>query len=120
MRCAVKATSPSDERSAGNRHATFCGSRGRSVAPGDPVRGWFVAPGHPVRGQQCPRLLGIKKSSSPIRYDGQAQEVPELRGGLWPCRTYCASRTPRESPPLLEPARPPRHERQSLALDPMG
>jgi hypothetical protein len=26
-----------DERSAGNRHATFCGSRGRFVAPGDPV-----------------------------------------------------------------------------------
>jgi len=37
MRCAVKASSPSDERSAGNRHATFCGSRGRFVAPGDPV-----------------------------------------------------------------------------------
>jgi hypothetical protein len=26
-----------DERSAGNRHATFCGSRGRFIAPGDPV-----------------------------------------------------------------------------------
>jgi len=26
-----------DERSAGNRHATFCGSRGRYVAPGYPV-----------------------------------------------------------------------------------
>jgi hypothetical protein len=39
MRCAVKAKSPSDERSAGNRHATFCGSRGRFVAPGDPVGG---------------------------------------------------------------------------------
>jgi RNA polymerase sigma factor (sigma-70 family) len=37
MRCAVKCKSPSDERSAGNRHATFCGSRGRFVAPGDPV-----------------------------------------------------------------------------------
>jgi hypothetical protein len=28
-----------DERSAGNRHATFCGSRGRFAAPGDPVGG---------------------------------------------------------------------------------
>ena len=27
MRCAVNRKSPSDERSAGNRHATFCGSR---------------------------------------------------------------------------------------------
>jgi hypothetical protein len=34
----VKAKSPSDERSAGNRHATFCGSRERVTAPGDPVR----------------------------------------------------------------------------------
>ncbi len=37
MRCAVKRQSASDERSAGNPHATFCGSRGRYVAPGDPV-----------------------------------------------------------------------------------
>lgn len=37
MRCAVKAKSTSDERSAGNRHATFCGSRERVTAPGDPV-----------------------------------------------------------------------------------
>src|SRR5438034_4440589 len=28
---------PSDERSAGNLHATFCGSWGRVTAPGDPV-----------------------------------------------------------------------------------
>ena len=28
-----------DEHSAGNRHATFCGSRGRFAAPGDPVGG---------------------------------------------------------------------------------
>jgi hypothetical protein len=49
----VKRKSPSDERSAGNRHATFCGSRGR-----------FVAPGDPVRGQQCPRLLGDLKENS--------------------------------------------------------
>ena len=47
MRCAVKCQSPSDERSAGDPHATFCGSRER-----------VTAPGHPVRGQQCPRLLG--------------------------------------------------------------
>jgi hypothetical protein len=26
-----------DERSAGNLHATFCGSRERATAPGDPV-----------------------------------------------------------------------------------
>lgn len=38
MRCAVKSTSPSDERSAGNLHATFCGSQERVTAPGDPVR----------------------------------------------------------------------------------
>jgi hypothetical protein len=38
-RCAVKAKSTSDERSAGNRHATFCGSRERVTAPGDPVGG---------------------------------------------------------------------------------
>jgi len=37
MRCAVKCQSPSDERSAGNLHATFCGSRERVTAPGDPV-----------------------------------------------------------------------------------
>jgi hypothetical protein len=30
---------PSDERSAGKLHATFCGSRGRVTAPGDPVLG---------------------------------------------------------------------------------
>jgi hypothetical protein len=30
---------PSDERSAGKLHATFCGSRGRVTAPGHPVRG---------------------------------------------------------------------------------
>jgi hypothetical protein len=29
--------STTDERSAGNRHATFCGSRERATAPGDPV-----------------------------------------------------------------------------------
>ena len=34
----MKAKSTSDERSAGNRHATFCGSRERVTAPGDPVR----------------------------------------------------------------------------------
>ena len=34
-RCAV----PSDERSAGKLHATFCGSRGWVTASGDPVRG---------------------------------------------------------------------------------
>ena len=34
-RCEV----PSDERSAGKLHATFCGSRGRATAPGDPVLG---------------------------------------------------------------------------------
>jgi hypothetical protein len=44
MRCAVKSISPSDERSAGNRHATFCGSRGRFVAPGDPVGGPYGPP----------------------------------------------------------------------------
>jgi hypothetical protein len=48
MRCAVKSQSPSDERSAGNLHATFCGSRERVTAPGDPVRGRFLAPGDPV------------------------------------------------------------------------
>jgi hypothetical protein len=37
MRCAVKRKSPSDERSAGNPHATFCGSRERVTAPGHPV-----------------------------------------------------------------------------------
>ena len=34
----MKAKSTTDERSAGNRHATFCGSRERVTAPGDPVR----------------------------------------------------------------------------------
>jgi hypothetical protein len=37
MRCAVKRKSPSDERSAGNLHATFCGSRERATVPGHPV-----------------------------------------------------------------------------------
>jgi hypothetical protein len=40
MRCAVNRESTFDERSAGNRHATFCGSWGWIVAPGDPVGGW--------------------------------------------------------------------------------
>src|SRR5258708_35490394 len=31
--------STTDERSAGNPHATFCGSRERATAPGDPVLG---------------------------------------------------------------------------------
>jgi hypothetical protein len=46
MRCAVKSTSPSDERSAGNLHATFCGSQERVTAPGDPVR-WDNVPDPP-------------------------------------------------------------------------
>ena len=37
MRCAVKGRSPSDEGSAGDRHATFCGNQEREAAPGDPV-----------------------------------------------------------------------------------
>jgi hypothetical protein len=32
MRCAVNCKSPSDGRSAGNLHATFCGSRERVTA----------------------------------------------------------------------------------------
>ncbi len=35
---------PSDELSAGNLHATFCGSRERVTAPGDPVL-WVKLPG---------------------------------------------------------------------------
>ncbi|SRR6266851_512911 len=33
----LRCEATSDERSAGNPHATFCGSRGRVTAPGDPV-----------------------------------------------------------------------------------
>jgi hypothetical protein len=46
MRCAVTRQSPSDERSAGNLHATFCGSRERVTAPGDPVA---LSNGRPYR-----------------------------------------------------------------------
>jgi hypothetical protein len=33
----LRCETPSDERSAGKPHATFCGSRGRATAPGHPV-----------------------------------------------------------------------------------
>ena len=42
----------SDERSAGNLHATFCGSRGRVTAPGDPVA---TSDGRPYRDQTTPQ-----------------------------------------------------------------
>src|SRR5215470_4416991 len=38
--------SSSEERSAGNPHATFCGNRGRATASGDPV---VSSNGHPYR-----------------------------------------------------------------------
>jgi len=39
--------STSEERSAENRHATFCGSRERVTAPADPVRGAVSATPYP-------------------------------------------------------------------------
>jgi hypothetical protein len=48
--CAVKSTSPSDERRAGNRHATFCGSRERVTAPGHPMGEPGEAPGSSLLG----------------------------------------------------------------------
>ena len=69
MRCAVKGQSPSDERSAGDPHATFCGSRERVTAPGHPVAfsderpyrdrttlGWFSSP---RRARQVVRVLQL-------------------------------------------------------------
>jgi hypothetical protein len=41
--------SSSEERSAGNLHATFCGNRGRATASGDPV---VPSNGHPYRNQE--------------------------------------------------------------------
>ena len=40
----------SEERSAGNLHATFCGSRGRATASGDPVGGTARCPPIPISG----------------------------------------------------------------------
>jgi len=37
-----------DERSAGNLHATFCGSRRRVTASGHPVLGGAIPQGHPA------------------------------------------------------------------------
>jgi len=50
----VKCQSPSDERSAGDPHATFCGSRERVTAPGDPVLG-----------VKLPGLLGSRLRGKP-------------------------------------------------------
>jgi hypothetical protein len=81
MRCAVKCQSPSDERSAGNPHATFCGSRGRRAA----------APGDPVRGQQCPRLLGNVEFS--VERAGFTIVTPSMLRGRSACLACeCAGR----------------------------
>src|SRR6202030_463610 len=42
--------SSSEERSAGNLHATFCGNRGRATASGDPVGGAVRCPPIPILG----------------------------------------------------------------------
>ena len=42
--------SSSEERSAGNPHATFCGNRGRATASGDPVGGIARCPPIPILG----------------------------------------------------------------------
>ena len=44
----------SEERSAGNLHATFCGSRGRATASGDPVGGVARRPPIPIFGTHLP------------------------------------------------------------------
>jgi len=52
-----------DEHSAGNRHATFCGSRGRFAAPGDPVGG---------PGAAMADLIGHEAGNN-----GHSQETPK-------------------------------------------
>ena len=47
--------SSSEERSAGNPHATFCGNRGRATASGDPVGGTARCPPIPI---SIPRWSG--------------------------------------------------------------
>lgn len=65
--CAVKSTSPSDERSAGNRHPTFSGSRERVTAPGHPVGEPGEAPGSSLLGAINERLM----SRDPSREDSK-------------------------------------------------
>src|SRR6516162_6702549 len=63
--------SPDDERSAGNRHATFCRSRARLAAPGDPVRletervTRTEAPAMPVN-CYSPRVTPVPRQSSTL------------------------------------------------------
>jgi len=65
MRCAVKSTSTSDERSAGNRHATFCGNRGQFVAPRDPVLRVQLPRSTYLKGLLTAYDKGPSKSKSP-------------------------------------------------------
>src|SRR4029077_3657189 len=49
--------SSSEERSAGNPHATFCGNRGRATASGDPVGGIARCPPIPTDGGEHGAML---------------------------------------------------------------
>ena len=49
--------SSSEERSAGNLHATFCGNRRRATASGDPVGGIARCPPIPIDGAEHSAML---------------------------------------------------------------
>ena len=58
--------SSSEERSAGNPHATFCGNRGRATASGDPVGGTARCPPIPINGAYA-ACVGIRDDLSGSR-----------------------------------------------------
>src|SRR6185437_8321418 len=63
----------SEERSAGNLHATFCGNRGRATASGDPVGGIARCPPIPdhrpeavIQRQRLAHITQSKRSAKPL------------------------------------------------------
>jgi hypothetical protein len=71
--------SSSEERIAGNLHATFCGNRGRATASGDPV---VPSNGHPYRN----RSAGSAVMSAAATTPRTARLSRQARRGVYRCR----------------------------------
>src|SRR6516225_916669 len=84
--------SSSEERSAGNLHATFCGNRGRATASGDPVGGTARCPPIPIFGASHPLAISPAEVSCPNRQ----QSLGPGRGNASSCPTPVVPNTRRD------------------------
>jgi hypothetical protein len=107
--------STTDERSAGNRHATFCGSRERGTAPGDPVdvetelRRGYLGTARRKRRQQTTCTYDHRATSrlyrdEPVDYGGARRQV-KRPSNLHQNQTTSVDERFRGRPPLRPLAR---------------